>query len=498
MFEKALVANRGEIAVRVQQTLQAMGTRTVAVYSDSDGTAPHVAMANEAFPLVGDTPGDTYLNIGKLIDAARQSGAQAVHPGYGFLSESPMFARACEEAGLVFIGPPSGVLELMGDKVRAKAVAVSAGAPVLPGLLLERVDGATIEAAASEVGLPLIIKAVAGGGGRGLRRIEDRPGLAAEVESAAREADAAFGDGRLFMERWLPRARHIEVQVLADAQGEVAHLFERDCSIQRRHQKLVEETPAPCLDDALRQRLFGWAIEIAREAGYRNAGTVEFLAGSDGRAYFLEVNARLQVEHPVTEAITGLDLVREQVRIAAGQPLSSEVKSAGTQGHAVECRIYAEDPYRHFAPASGRLLRWSPPSGPGIRVDSGAVSGQEVPVHYDGLLAKVITWGSGRSAALARMGWALRHLVALGVPTTAGFLAGVIAHPDFADGSHHTGTLGQHPELHQPGAPEKLTSLAAALGAWAASKGRPDGYPQSGHGGLAAGPWERGGPWRLG
>ena len=499
MFEKVLVANRGEIAVRIQQTLQSMGIRTVAVYSDPDRVAPHVQMADEAFPLRGSSPLESYLDTQKVIHVARQSNAAAIHPGYGFLAESPKFARACEEAGIAFIGPPSDVIELMGDKGRAKETAKEAGTPVMPSVLVGERDQASLVKAGESLGFPVMAKAVAGGGGRGLRLIERAEGLAAEVDSASREALAAFGDGRVLLEEWMPRARHVEVQVLGDHHGNVVHLFERECSIQRRHQKLVEETPSPALKAGLRQAMTQAALAVAKAVGYRNAGTVEFLLAPDGRFFFLEMNTRLQVEHPITEAVTGLDLVREQVRIASGEPLAPGLERLRPKGHAIECRIYAEEPYAQFAPSAGSLLHWAPPSGPGVRVDSGVALGQRLSTEYDSLIAKVTTWGPDRPAALARMEWALGHLVVLGVATTASFLATVIRHPAFASGQYHTRFLEERPELFEQERARGLDELAPALAAWAASgpvaSRRLGGEATAGAGEES--PWRLGGPWRL-
>lgn len=496
MFSKVLVANRGEISVRVQQTLQGMGIRTVAVYAEPDRDAPHVRMADEAYSLNGTTAAETYLDAKKLVSVASKAGCDAVHPGYGFLSENPAFARSCGKAGCVFIGPTPEVMEVLGNKARSKEIAKAAGVPTVPGMPV-LADGPTFEQIAERIGLPVLVKAVAGGGGRGQRLVNSFAELRQAVESASREALAAVADGRVLIEKWLPTARHIEVQVLVDSFGTAAHVFERECSIQRRRQKLLEETPAPGVSPGVRQKLLQAALDIMRAASYRNAGTVEFLVVPDESFYFLEVNTRIQVEHPITEAVTGLDLVREQLRIAAGEPLSTGVTQARRRGNAIECRVYAEDPYQSFAPSAGRLLRWRPPSGPGIRVDSGVAEGMDVTTSYDSLLAKVITWAEDRPAALARMAWALRHLEVLGVTTTAPFLASLLEDPHIVKAGYHTRFLDENPEVFQPPAQAAhLRPLAVALAGLSKAAGAK--IPPPGSRTRKKSPWAEGGPWRLG
>ena len=408
MFTKVLVANRGEIAVRINRTLCTMGIVPVAVYSTPDTCAPHVATAEYAVPLSGSAAEETYLDIPQIVQAALDTGAEAIHPGYGFLSENPRFARACADAGITFIGPSPESMEALGDKLRSKTIAQDAGVPVVPSSAVCTPGDGEAGRFVEQWGFPLMVKAAAGGGGRGMRLVHDRSGLDAALESAGREAQAAFGDCRVFLERYIANPRHVEVQILADAYGHTIHLGERVCSIQRRHQKIIEETPSPALTPDLRRQMGEAALSVARAAGYVNAGTVEFLLDPRrNEFYFLEMNARLQVEHPVTEAVLGLDMVEWQVRIAAGEPLTLRQSDIQPRGHAIEARIYAEDPYNDFAPSTGTLLRWQPPGGPGLRLDSGVAQGQEVSIYYDPMLAKLVAWGPDRKASLRRLEVAL-------------------------------------------------------------------------------------------
>ena len=466
-----MVANRGEIAVRVQQTLQVMGVETVAVYSDDDCAAPHVLMSGEAHPLPGKTPEETYLAADKIIDIARRSGAEAIHPGYGFLSENPAFAGACRDAGLAFIGPtPENIAEL-GDKVQSKEVAGRAGAPVLPSSPIASSIDATLREFAAEWGFPLLVKAAAGGGGRGMRLANDESELPLYFDVARREAAAAFGDDRVFLEKFVPSARHVEIQVLADHAGNTVHLFERECSIQRRRQKLVEETPSPALTPSLRKKMGQAAVAIARAAGYVNAGTVEFLLDpAAGQFYFLEMNTRLQVEHGITEETLGLDLVAWQTRIAAGDELDFSQEDLRPRGHALQCRIYAEDPYQNFLPVGGPLTVWEPPSGPGLRLDSGVAPGQEVSPHYDPLLAKLVAWGPDRATCLGRMERALSDFVVLGTVTNIPFLRDLIRHPRFQAGDYDTAFLEQETGLTTPPVSGESDRMALALAAWASAQ----------------------------
>jgi acetyl-CoA carboxylase biotin carboxylase subunit len=490
MFSKVLVANRGEIAVRIQQTLQSLGVATIAVYSDPDATAPHVAMADEAHPLAGQTAEETYLDIEKLIGIAGRSGAEAIHPGYGFLSENPRFARACQQAGIAFVGPTPENLAALGDKIQAKKIAERAGvlavpsSPICDGIC----DG--IKDAAAEFGMkwgfPVLVKAAAGGGGRGMRLANNAEQLPLSLESARREAAAAFGDGRVFLEKYLPSPRHVEIQVLSDGQGNAVHLLERECSIQRRHQKIIEETPSPALNPDLRERMGEAALKIVRAAGYRNAGTVEFLLDpTDQQFYFLEMNTRLQVEHPVTEAVLGLDLVAWQVRIAAGETLTLRQQDIRPSGHALECRIYAEDPYRNFVPSTGTLVLWKPPAGPGLRLDSGVAQGLPVSTLYDPMLAKLIAWGPDRPTCLHRMELALSRFLILGLITNIPFLREVIRHPRFQGGQYDTTFLEGELGLLKPAVPAGTARLARGLAAWASGApsgdGRMSGSGPEGH-----------------
>ncbi len=424
-IRRLLVANRGEIARRIRRTAAAMGIETVAVYADSDADAPHVTEADHAVALPGRSAAETYLDIAKVVAAAEASGADAVHPGYGFLSERAEFARAVVDAGLVWVGPPPEAIEAMGDKLRAKELMAAAGVPVLPWV----VGGGT-----PDIGWPLLVKAAAGGGGKGMRVVEGPEGYAEAVEAASREAVSSFGDGTVFAERFLPDARHVEIQVLADAHGSVVHCFERECSIQRRHQKVVEEAPSPALDPAMRARMGEAALAAARAVGYRSAGTVEFVVGPDGEFFFLEVNTRLQVEHPVTEAITGLDLVREQLRIAQGEPLGFEQGDLRIAGHAIEVRLYAEDPARGFLPATGTVVGWQPAVDPAVRFDSGIEAGSVVGVEWDPMLAKVVAHAPTRTEAALRLALALERTVVRGVTTNRDFLVATLRHPEFLAG----------------------------------------------------------------
>ena len=444
MFDSVLVANRGEIAVRVIRTLNALGIRSVAVYSDADADAPHVRLADEAVRIGLAAPGESYLSIERVIAAARSAGAQAIHPGYGFLSENPAFARACAGAGIVFVGPSPEAMELLGNKVSAKLAAEAAGVPVLPGLQRPGLtDDEILEFATEPDRFPMMVKAAAGGGGRGMRIVATAGELPAALAAARREALAGFGDDGLLVERYVERARHIEVQLLADAHGTVLHLGERECSLQRRHQKVLEESPSPVVSPELRERLGAAAAELARHAGYVGAGTAEFLVPADdleGFA-FLEVNARLQVEHPVTEEVTGLDLVELQLRVAAGEPLTLRQEDIALRGHSIEVRVCAEDAATGFLPATGRIVAYREPCGAGVRVDSGVRLGSEVGASYDSLLLKVIATGRDREEALERLARALRDLRVLGVTTNIGFLARLAAAPEVRAGDLDTGLL---------------------------------------------------------
>jgi acetyl-CoA carboxylase biotin carboxylase subunit len=446
MFQRILIANRGEIALRVIRSAREMGIETVAVYSDFDSRALHTRMAQVAVPLDGNLPSQSYLVSEKIIAAAKATGAEAIHPGYGFLSENPALARACRDNGLVFVGPPPEAMEAMGDKVRARDLMTKAGVPVVPGSP-PVTDGDAALAAAAAIGYPVLLKASSGGGGKGMRVVGSAAELPSLLAQARGEAGSAFGDATVFLEKYVDRPRHIEVQVLADAQGHCVHLGERECSIQRRHQKLIEEAPSPVIDEATRSRIGAIAIQAARACGYVSAGTVEMLRGADGQFYFMEMNTRLQVEHPVTEAIYGVDLVKAMIEIAAGSALPWRQDQLVPRGHAIECRIIAEDPERNFMPAPGTIRALRAPTGPGVRYDGGVYGGFTVPVHYDPLLAKLIAWGHDRNEAAARMARALNELRIDGVKTSINFHRRVMTHPAFLAGDLHTGFLVEHPEL---------------------------------------------------
>ena len=464
MFDTVLVAGRGEIALRIIRTLRRLGISPVAVYSDADAGAPHTRAADVAFRL-GPAPAvDSYLRVDRVLEAAAETGAQAVHPGYGFLSESPAFARACARAGLAFIGPPAEAIEAMGDKIRAKRLMEETGVPVLPGVHEPDMGDDELVAAGGEIGFPLLVKPAAGGGGKGMRLVRRRDELPEALASARREALAAFGDGALLLERFVEHARHIEVQLLADAYGTTVHLGERECSLQRRHQKIVEEAPSPLVGAALRERLGACAIAAARACGYVSAGTVEFVVPREDpdRFFFLEMNTRLQVEHPVTEMVTGLDLVEWQVRIAAGQRLGLAQGDVRVDGHAVEARVYAEDPSRGFLPTGGRVVRLrEPPLGDGVRVDSGLTEGIEVGSHYDPMLAKVIAWGGDRETALRRLDRALAGYTILGVATNVAFLRRLLADPEVRAGRLGTGLVSDRlPQLVDAAVPFDVLGAA--------------------------------------
>ena len=444
MIRRLLIANRGEIAVRIIRACRELGIETVAVYSDADAQAPHTRAADRAMPLGPSSPRESYLNSDKLIAAARASQADAVHPGYGFLSERAHFARACEAAGLVFVGPPASSLERMGSKTGARRLMIDAGVPVVPGVTPADQRDATLSSAIEQVGFPAMIKPAAGGGGIGMKVVRAVSEVAPALAAARREAAAAFGDPTLYVERLVERPRHVEIQVFADAHGHVVHLFERECSAQRRHQKTIEESPCPVLTPALRARMGAAAVAAARAVDYRNAGTVEFLlegVGDDARFYFLEMNTRLQVEHPVTECVTGIDLVRTQLLVAGGEPLPFEQHTLTQRGHAIECRVYAEDPAQGFMPQAGPLLLYREPSGPGIRVDSGVMEGGAVSVYYDPMLAKLIVYAETRELARLRAIAALKDYAVLGIRTNISFLLRILQHPSFVNAEIDTGFL---------------------------------------------------------
>ncbi|BFP55109.1 acetyl-CoA carboxylase biotin carboxylase subunit [Streptomyces sp. CMC78] len=466
MFDTVLVANRGEIAVRVIRTLREQGVRSVAVFSDADADARHVREADTAVRIGPPAASESYLNVAALLEAARRTGAQAVHPGYGFLAENAEFAQACADAGLVFIGPPASAIALMGDKIRAKETVAAYGVPVVPGSSGSGLTDAQLEEAAREIGTPVLLKPSAGGGGKGMRLVRDAAVLADEIAAARREARASFGDDTLLVERWIDRPRHIEIQVLADAHGNVIHLGERECSLQRRHQKIIEEAPSVLLDAETRAAMGEAAVQAARSCGYVGAGTVEFIVpGNDPASYyFMEMNTRLQVEHPVTELITGLDLVEWQLRVASGERLPYAQQDITLTGWAIEARVCAEDPSRGFLPSGGTVLALREPQGGGVRTDSGLSEGVPVGSLYDPMLSKVIAYGPDRATALRKLRAALADTVILGVPTNAGFLRRLLAHPDVVSGDLDTGLVEREAEgLVPDGVPDEVYAAAAAV-----------------------------------
>ncbi|MCB9733381.1 MAG: acetyl-CoA carboxylase biotin carboxylase subunit [Deltaproteobacteria bacterium] len=497
-MRQVLIANRGEIAVRVARACKAAGLRTTAVYSEADRTALHVRVADDAV-CVGPPPArESYLDIEKVLAAAKATGADAIHPGYGFLSENAEFAEAVARAGLTWIGPPPAAITAMGSKIGAREKMVAAGVPVVPGEHTAGQDPAALRAAAERVGYPLLVKASAGGGGKGMRAVHTPAELGPAIEAAQREAKAAFGDASVYLERLLENPRHIEIQVFGDAHGQVVHLGERECSIQRRHQKVVEEAPSVALDPALRARMGEAAIAAARAVDYVGAGTIELMLDDrTGDFYFLEMNTRLQVEHPVTELAYGVDLVDAQLRVAQGQKLPWPQERLVPRGWAIEVRLYAEDPAKGFLPSTGALRRFRPPVGPGIRLDSGYVEGDEVPVHYDPMLAKLIAWGEDREHARGRLAAALDAWEIHGVTTNLPFLAAVVRHPAFASGALSTGFIGEHfPDGLAAPEPSREALIALAL-----ADALGVGKAGAGGGGGAAGPdpaapWHAVGAWR--
>ena len=480
-LQRLLIANRGEIAIRIIRACREAGIETVAVYSDADAGALHVRAADFAHRIGPPPATESYLNIGAIIGAARASHADAVHPGYGFLAERAEFADACVKAGLVFVGPPADAVERMGSKIGARTLMEKAGVPIVPGRTPADQSDGGIAAAARAIGFPVLVKASAGGGGKGMRTARDNGSLAESIPAARREAQAAFGDGTLYIERLIERPRHVEIQVFADGHGNAVHLFERECSLQRRHQKIVEESPSPVLTAAVRARMGEAAVAAARAAGYRNAGTIEFLLegrGDTAKFYFLEMNTRLQVEHAVTEEVTGTDLVRAQLDVAAGRPLPWTQDQLSQRGHAIECRVYAEDPATGFLPQAGPLALYREPSGPGVRVDSGVEEGAQVPVQYDPMLAKLITSAPTRLAAIERAVRALRSFPILGVRTNVSFLIRLLTHESVRTGNVDTGFVErQLSELTIPaGLPAaELPAAVAAAAAYAATDGAAPG-----------------------
>ena len=490
-MRRILIANRGEIAVRIIRACREMAISPVAVYSECDRTAMHVRMADAAVAIGGSPPAQSYLRIDRIIDAAKATGADAIHPGYGFLAENEDFAAACRDAGLTFIGPAPDAIALMGNKTAARDAAARAGAPVVPGsgqALTDAVPDAEVATLADQVGYPVMVKAVAGGGGKGMRVVSSPADLASAIRAARSEASSAFGDSAIYLERRLARPRHIEVQLLADHHGRVVPFVERECSIQRRHQKVIEESPSPVVSRELRLRMTGAAAQIAKSVGYTNAGTIEFLLDADGSFYFLEMNTRLQVEHPVTEMVTGLDLVQWQIRIARGERLEIDAARAlEPRGHAIECRVYAEDPDAGFMPSPGRITGVRRADGPGIRDDSAAEAGGEVPIYYDPMISKLVAWAEDRPRAIARLRRALDEYEVRGIRTTVPFFRWMVREPAFRDAQFHTAFLDEL--LHQrAGKPfftpdpsvEEVAAIAVAIESVAGAAARAAAYSEGG------------------
>ncbi|MGE3268495.1 MAG: acetyl/propionyl/methylcrotonyl-CoA carboxylase subunit alpha [Chloroflexota bacterium] len=487
-FSKLLIANRGEIAVRVARGCRELGVQTVAVYSDPDRGAPHVRAADQAFPLGGTTAAESYLRGGRIIEIALAAGAEAIHPGYGFLAENADFAQACADAGLVFVGPPPSAMRAMGSKTAARTVMQAAGVPVVPGTLDPIATAEEAVSIAEDIGYPIALKAVSGGGGKGMRVVERPEDLISSFRQASDEAAAAFGDPSMYLERLVVRPRHVEIQILADHHGNVVHLGERECSVQRRHQKLVEESPSPAVTPELRAQMGEVAVTAARAVGYTNAGTCEMLLDQSGEFFFLEVNARLQVEHPVTELVTGMDLVHWQLRVASGEPLGFTQDDVRMRGHALECRIQAEDPFGRFFPSIGTVTALREPAGPGIRIDGALESGQAVTPLYDSLLAKLIVWAEDRPTALARMYRALGEYGVLGVKTTIPFHRWLMQHPAFVAGDLDTEIVARDWQPSEELSPE-LTEQAAILAALSAHFGRARQAPVSKPAGVEENRW---------
>jgi len=496
MFRKILIANRGEIAVRIMKTCREMGIASVAVYSEADRGALHAQVADEALPIGGTDPRESYLDIEKIVAAARESGAEAIHPGYGFLAENAAFAERCEAERLRFIGPPAAVIRSLGDKTTARTLMRNSAVAVIPGMTEPAMDLEDLAGQAGRIGYPVLLKAAAGGGGKGMRIVSDPERLKAAFEEAGSEAKNAFGSGAVYLEKYLERPRHVEIQILADSHGRIVHLGERECSLQRRHQKIVEESPSPALSPKLRKAMGEAAIHAAKAAGYINAGTVEFLLDSEGRFYFLEVNTRLQVEHPVTEMVTGIDLVREQIRIAAGEPLSFCQEEIRPQGHAIECRLYAEDPERDFLPSPGKILYLREPSGPGVRVDSGIYSGFTVPTAYDPILSKLIVHAGDRPAAIERMARSLTEYCVLGVRTPVDFLLEVIRSEEFRRGETHTRLIEER-FSGWSSSREQADIACLAYAAYRLSPRKESAAGSDNEGGRFPSPWETLGNWSL-
>ncbi len=497
LFNKILVANRSEIAVRVMNACRTLGIPTVAVYSDADKNSKHRFYADEAVHIGPAPPRESYLDIEKIINTAKQTGCDAIHPGYGFLAENPAFAERCAKEKVTFIGPSAEAIRLLGNKIESRIKMAEAGVAIIPGMKSATSDISAYEKAAKKVGYPVLIKAAAGGGGKGMRRVDNPNDLPDAIEAARREAKGAFGDDTVYLEKYIVNPRHIEFQILADHHGNTIHVFERECSIQRRHQKIIEETPSVALNDEVRARMGADAVRVAQIAHYTNAGTVEFLFDDSGNYYFLEVNTRLQVEHPVTELVTGTDLVIEQIRIATGLPLSDQLNNLTQRGHAIECRIYAEDGENNFFPSSGTIVHYSEPVGPGIRVDSGIQAGMDIPIEYDPIMAKLIVHAPTRELAIAKMIRALNEYKILGVKTSKRFMIDVLMHPDFPDGKTTTDFIEKNLADRKLDIDSyKELAVAAATVASSAPSGKQNGF--KGQIKVMLSPWETIGSWQIG
>ena len=497
LFNKILVANRSEIAIRVMNACRVLGIPSVGVYSDADANSKHRLYADEAVHIGASPPRESYLDMDKMIDAARQTGCDAIHPGYGFLAENPQFAQLCADAGIVFIGPSAEAIRLLGNKVESRIKMAETEVPLIPGMKSTNDDIALFRQAAEEAGYPVMIKAAAGGGGKGMRVVHDPKDLEPSLEAARREAKNAFDDDTVYLEKYIVNPRHIEFQILADHHGKTVHVFERECSIQRRHQKIVEETPSVALDDTLRAKMGADAVKVAQAAGYTNAGTVEFLFDESGHYYFLEMNTRIQVEHPVTEFVTGIDLVVEQIRIAAGLPLSDALGNLTQRGHAIECRIYAEDGENDFFPSTGTIVHYSEPVGPGIRVDSGIMGDSEITIDYEPIMAKLIVHAPDREMAIRKMIDALNDYKILGVKTSKKFMIDVLKHPAFAAGKTFTNFIENNMADRQTDLDSfREIAVAAATAASVASSRKTAGST----GGKSASPtpWQVLGSWQIG
>lgn len=497
---KILIANRSEIAVRIINSCQALGIATIAVYSDADSNSVHKLLADESVHIGNSPPLESYLNFDKIIDAAKFTAADAIHPGYGFLSENALFAERCQKENIKFIGPSPEAIRLMGDKIESRKVAAEAGVPVTPGMAGCASDIDSFRKEAAKVGYPVLIKASAGGGGKGMRAVENESELEAAIEAAKREAQNAFGDDRVYLEKMIVSPRHIEFQILADEHGNCMHLFERECSIQRRHQKIIEETPSVALDENLRRKMGADAVKVAKAANYANAGTIEFLLDENGDYYFLEMNTRLQVEHPVTEMVTGIDLVAEQIKIASGHKLGKHLKNISQNGHAIECRIYAEDADNNFMPSIGKILFYQEPVGDGVRVDSGVATGSKITIDYDPIMSKLIVHAPDRQAAISKMVEALKSYKILGVKTCRYFITKILEHENFANGQTFTNFI----ETNMTNLPissdgdgiesyHQLAAAAAAMLSFCSSARRLSDSDE-----LQPSPWNTIGDWSIG